>query len=551
MSRARRPVLLVTALVTAGLGLVLDVQVLGRAGAATWVPDALVGCAFLAGAVVLAWSGPAGRLPWLLAATGLTWFVGGLDPGLVVLHRGPLVHLALAYPTGRLTGAARLVVPVGYTASVLPVLWGSGPSTVVLLVGLVLTAVTQVRAARGPLRRAKRQALLVTAGVGGLLIGSALVRAVLPQPATQAFTLLSYDVALIAVAGLVAHGVLRATWMRAPVTDLVLQLERRSGVVEDALARVLGDPDLRVGYWSGEDYVDAAGRPVHLPRPQDGRAATLVERRGRPLAVLVHDEAVLADATLLDAVGTAARLSEDNAGLQQAVARRLLDVEGSRRRLMAAGDDERARLVERLAEGAEQRLVALESCLARAARVATGSAVAEVERAHDELARTRGDLRALAAGLDPCRTAAGGLRGALQDLAARSSLPISVTAPDLALPPELASTVWFVCAEAVTNAVRHASASAARVQITVEPGRLLLTVTDDGTGGADMANGSGLRGLRDRVEALGGTLHVASGHGAGTVVRTLLPHPVHTPAGGPAARPGARVAAPADGRRSP
>lgn len=148
---------------------------------------------------------------------------------------------------------------------------------------------------------------------------------------------------------------------------------------------------------------------------------------------------------------------------------------------------------------------------------------ADVERAQAELDRTRRDLRALAQGLDSYSPAPGGLRAALQELVRRSPLSATVTGPEVVARPEVGAAVWFVCAEALANAARHAHATRTCVELTADDARVQLTVTDDGVGGADPSAGTGLRGLQDRVETLGGELTVDAGPDGGTVVRASLP----------------------------
>ena len=509
------------------LGLAVDLHVLGPDDPAAWVPDVTVGWAFLVAAGVRARQARSAQAAVLLALTGVTWFAGSLVPGLVLLHRGPLVHLAFAHPTGRWSRAAAVAVPVAYAAAVLPGAWGSEPGTVALACGLVVAAVLHRRAARGPLGRARQQALGVTTAVAGVLVVSVAVRALLPGGQADALTLAAYQLTLVAVAVLAARAVPSGPERRVPVTDLVLQLGGRSGAVAEALARVLDDPSLRVGYRLGDGFVDASQRVVELPEPGDGRAVTPVLHAGKPVAVLVHDAAVVADPALLDALAVAARLSEQHAHLQSQVQQRLQDLQDSRERLLRAADTERTRLAQRVTEGAERRLDELAEVLRRARSASPGQAGGTVvEAAQEELDRTRHDLRRLAAGLDPWSAASGGLREALRELARRSPLPVSVMGPDVAPGREVGAAAWFVCAEALANAARHAHATRARVELAVDGAFLQVTVVDDGAGGADPADGTGLRGLQDRVETLGGHLTVAAGPSSGTEVRAVLPlHP--------------------------
>ena len=524
MTARRRAVLLAALSAALGLGLLVDLRAFGAADAATWAPDVTVGWAFLVAAGAVALRAHGCRLAALLALIGATWFAGSLAPGLAVLHRGPLVHLAFAYPSGRLARTGLVTVPAAYVAAVVPAAWGSEPGTVALAAALVLAAVLHRRAGRGPLGRARQQAALVTTAVACVLVVSAVLRFALPGGEADAATLLAYQLTLLVVAVLSARAAASRRWHPAPVTDLVLQLGGRTGAVAEALARVLHDPSLRVGYRVGAGFADASGRAVVLPEPGDGRGVTSVLQAGEQVAVLVHDDAVLADQGLLDAVAAAARLSEQNARLQAQVEQRLRDVQDSRERLLVAADSERGRLAQRLADGAGRRLAELTECLERA-RSATADEAdgTDVERVQAELDRTRRDLRALAEGLEPCAPASGGLRTALLELARRSPLSVTVTGGEVVCRSEVGAAVWFVCAEALANAARHAHATRACIELTADADHVRLTVADDGSGGADPAAGTGLRGLQDRVETLGGVLTVGAGPDGGTLVQTTLP----------------------------
>ena len=524
MTGRRRVVLLAALAAALGLGLILDLQVFGADDVATWVPDVAVGWAFLAAAGALALRAPHDRLAPLLALIGVAWFVGSLAPWLAFLHRGPLIHLAFAYPSGRLSRAGLVAVPTAYVAAVLPEAWGSEPGTVALAGALVVAASLHRRAGRGPLGRARQQALLVTTAVAGVLVVSAALRLALPGSGAGAATLQAYQLTMLVVAVLSARAAANGSWRQSLVMDLVLQLGGRSGAVAEALARVLDDPSLRVGYRSGSSFVDASGRAVDLPESGDGPAVTPVLHAGEQIAVLVHDRAVLADQALLDAVAAAARLSAQNAQLQEQVEQRLGDLRDSRERLLVAADTERRRLAQGLADGVGRRLAELATSLQRIRSAAADQAHdADVERAQAELDRTRRDLRALAEGLDSYSPAPGGLRAALQELVRRSPLSATVTGPEVVARPEVGAAVWFVCAEALANAARHAHATRTCVELTADDARVQLTVTDDGVGGGDPSAGTGLRGLQDRVETLGGELTVDAGPDGGTVVRASLP----------------------------
>jgi signal transduction histidine kinase len=490
-----------------------------------WVPDLITGWALI-GCGLVGWSArPASRSGPLLAATGVAWFAGNFSASALYLHRGPLVHLVLSYPSGTL--GARLVrgaVVIGYGAALVPALWRSEATTMALAALMVTVAVLVHTRALGRDRRASAYALRATAFLAIVLAGTACVRLALPTQAATDATLLVYEAALCLLAAALLAGLERAPWERAPVTDLVLELgEARSGSLRDALAAALGDPTLEIGYWLGGPggYVDAEGRPLELPALGSARRVTPVERDGDAIAVLVHDPAVLADPGLSGALRAAARLAASNARLQAEVLAQVTELDASRRRLVRAADEERRRLERRLRDTVEARLTELARTLERA-HTSAGTDE-QVRRVQQQLTRVLEELQELAAGLHPRGLAQGGLAGALASLAEHSPVPVDLSVPNDQLPEEIATAAYFVCSEALANAVKYAGATRVAITVTVDVKSVRVTICDDGVGGANPAAGTGLRGLADRLEALGGVLGVDSPPGGGTRVTAELP----------------------------
>jgi signal transduction histidine kinase len=198
----------------------------------------------------------------------------------------------------------------------------------------------------------------------------------------------------------------------------------------------------------------------------------------------------------------------------------------SRKRLVQVADEERRRLERDLHDGAQQRLVALTHRLHLALKF-LGSDDERVREQLDvcalEVREAIDDLRRVANGLHPPVLTEAGLPAALRALARRSPLPVTLrSAPDRRFASEIETAVYYLVSEALTNTVKHAAATAASVDVRSEDGRIVVEVADDGRGGADPAQGSGLRGLNDRVEAVGGTLVITSGQ-AGTTVQAVFP----------------------------
>ncbi|MGH2996383.1 MAG: PAS domain-containing sensor histidine kinase, partial [Gaiellaceae bacterium] len=198
----------------------------------------------------------------------------------------------------------------------------------------------------------------------------------------------------------------------------------------------------------------------------------------------------------------------------------------SRARIVQAGDVERRRLERNLHDGAQQRLVSLSLAL-RLAESKLESDPHEAGRlldaASDELAQALQELRELARGIHPAVLTDRGLGPALEALAGRAPLPVELALTDHALPPPVEAAAYYVVSEALTNVARYAEASAVQVRVERSDGRAVVEVADDGVGGADPSQGSGLRGLADRVEALDGSLVVESSPGSGTRIRAEFP----------------------------
>jgi signal transduction histidine kinase len=496
---------------------------------APWA-DFAVG-AFLIGCGVLAWDRrPESRVGALMWLAGFTWFLGTAFEPALYLHRGPLVHLLLSYPGGRLpTRSARAVVAVAYVDAAIEPLASNDWLTLALSGAVAAAAVHTFRSATGPARSAARIALGAVLAIEAVLVIGAVDR--LAEWEGDLTILWAYDLVLASTAIVLAVDLLRARWSEAVLTGLVVDLGAQdSGSLRIALARSLGDPSLVVGYRlpEMETFVDEAGLPIELPPFGSGRAATPIRDRGEQVAVLVHDEALLADPKLLESVAAAARLAVANAALQAETRARADELEASRRRLVEAGDRQRRRLEEDLRLGAERRLDRVRTLLAGARTKAAddGSSIARLET---ELEEALHELREFANGVHPTGLSEGGLEKALPLLAARSHVPVVIKGGTGRLPDSVEVALYFVCSEALTNVVKHAGASRVSIELREEASRVSISVLDNGIGGASTRRGSGLRGLADRVEALGGRLHLRSPLGGGTRVYAEVPVAISRP----------------------
>jgi signal transduction histidine kinase len=491
------------------------------------VGDAATGLALLlCGAVAWTRRPRAGAGP-LMLLSGVAWFAGDLWSALLYAHRGPLVHLLLTYPSGRVSSrATRALIAATYADGLIPDVARSEWVTLALMGAVTLTAIARRSAVGGVERRARATALAGAALLSAVLGLTALARLLDAGTGTAAVWALYGAVVAIAF-GLTAD-LLWGRWGRAALTGFVIDLGDRHEpqALRAALARTLGDPGLELAYRidGRAGWVDEAGRPAQLPAGDgDGRRVTLIDEGGTPVAALVHDPAALSDPALVSSVAAATSLAIANVRLQADVAGHVRDVASSRRRLVEAGDEERRRLGEQLAKGPQARLAAVGAGLEQLAKRAGGDAGETLRRLSDEVAASGVQLQEFAQGIRPRALTDGGLRPALTELAELSSVPVAVDVPAQRFAPAHELVAYFLCSEALANVTKHAAASRARISARASQGRLQVVVADDGVGGADVQRGSGLQGLADRVEALGGELRVESPPASGTRVEAILP----------------------------
>ncbi len=465
------------------------------------------------------------------------------------------LHVYLAYPSGRLVGRyERALVGVGYVAAlglqlVTLLLGGFDPLdvftvstqpalaewihhaelitlSVTCFAGVLVLASRQVEGGRMSLRPA---ALLIDTfalglvALGFLLLAGAYQWTVFSQLRLFAFA----AIGLAPVAFL--FGVLDARLARSGVADLMVALRANPTVdLREPLSLALRDPSLQVAYWLAQygSWADGDGNAVTLPTEEDVRATTLIDLDGEHVAALVHEPSLQDEPELLDAVSAAAALALQNVRLQVELKARLQELQGSRSRVIEAGQTERKRLERNLHDGAQQRLVALSLELALLGNRLGDDpdARARLDRAKDEVAQSLAELRDLARGIHPAVLTSHGLAVALQSLIGRSSVPVRLTVRLTGRPPEpVEVAVYYVVSESLANVGKHAQANEVSVTVVEEDGRVLVEVVDDGTGGADTEAGSGLRGLADRVEALGGRLRIWSPAGQGTRLQADIP----------------------------
>jgi signal transduction histidine kinase len=517
---------------------------------------------------VIAWARrPDSRFGPLMVAAGFAMFLSSLQWSAApvpytlgatfdLLPAAIFLHLFLAFPSGRLEREPeRALVVAGYASAfglqlAKMLLGGAEPRNVLGLVGesgatrtvekvelitlsvLCLAGIAVLVARRresvSPPRR--RIALLVDAfGLGLVAIAVLLLSAALEWPAFETIRRITFGVLGVApVAFLV--GLLNAHLSRPALSDLLAKLRTDPAPADlhNALADALRDPTLTLAYWLPEygSWVDMHGVPVELPEEGPGRAVTLIDRDGVSVAALLHDPSLADEPQLLDEVSAAAAIGLDNGRLQAELRARLDELRGSRQRVIEAGQEERQRLERNLHDGAQQRLIALslELGLLGEQLGSDPEASGRLAVARREVALSLEELRAVARGIHPAVVSGHGLAVAVESLAARATIPVrlTVTLKDR-MAERLEVAAYYVVSESLTNIAKHAQATSASVDITRRNGQVVVEILDDGVGGADTERGSGLRGLADRVEALGGRLRVWTPQGGGTRVRAEMP----------------------------
>lgn len=556
----RDPVLLLPLVVAAGLAvgwLGVDQHAAGTRIAA----DLALAWALTAASVVVVERPRWRRARWLLAATAFAvlgadlewanshalWTLGFVLEGLWAAF---LVQLVLTFPEGRswsriarvaivgayavtlggqLLGAlvapdARDVLSVGSHPSIARAIdhaqeiGGVGVALVVLF--LVLQ---RLHALGGPARRAQGpllSAAAITALTSLVWLGWAIATDARVLTLETIWRVVTVTIPLGIVAGIVWSRL-----RRPQASELVVELRSEAATtMRERLARALGDPTLDVAYRLGDGrYVDAAGRPIELPQRAD-RAITAVTAGGDEIAALVHDPALLDEPALVESVRATAALVLENERLAAEVRSQLAEMRASRGRIVTAADAERRRIERNLHDGAQQRLVTLSVALGLEASRADTATVDILSRAQAEVEQAIGELRELARGIHPTLLRDEGLTAAVEALARRAPLPVTVqTSVRDRLPDPVELAAYFVVSEALTNVVKHASATQASVLLERGPATLLVRVTDDGVGGAHVTPESGLAGLRDRLDALDATLLIESEAGRGTSVSAFFP----------------------------
>jgi signal transduction histidine kinase len=535
----------------------------------------IVGVSLLGSGLGLWRARPENRLGPVMVLTSLAWSAGQLteasSPALYTigtavqyLFIAGFVYLLLSFPSGRLSGSldralVGLALAVAGGLQVVAMLFGNktglrcsncpgnvlqafddNAAALALLVWLrilggasIVTTVVIVasRWARASAAQRREVAPVLIAGCATFAsLTFTIVDDLLGNPTGRlAANVFFYTAAALPVAVLAVF--LRRRLARGMVAGLVVQLGQPNTPLDlrDALARALGDPSLELAFWFPAErrYVSGNGGPVDLPGAGAGRRATFVERDGQPIAVLLHDPVLEHNAELVRSVCAAASLALENERLQAELRAQLAELQASRARLVEATDAERRRIERNLHDGTQQRLVSIAMSLG----LLEAKLPAEPAEVRPLVRETRAalglalqELRELTHGINPPLLTERGLVAALEELCRQAALPTTLkVALDERPPNQVETAAYFLASEALANAAKHSHATEVCVSVLRDAGELVVEVADDGIGGAATAGGSGLRGLADRIEALGGRFTVSSPPGRGTVLHADIP----------------------------
>jgi signal transduction histidine kinase len=515
--------------------------------------DLAIGWTYLYGGLAVWSSRPDNRTGRLMTLVGLTWFIGNVGVsdigGLKEIAAAfadtvavALIALILVYPSGRLETrvdrAAVVILAVGTllnnAAQFLPVPASIDIALGRLFGGVALTTFAGVVVIRrwvvAPRRRRPelRPVLIAGAILMGVLATNLVIQIVTVPEDLRAVLVAAKSLAPAAIplallVGFYRQSELRQRALLDAMPDLMIRLTRDGHWLD-----VRADGGVLFGR-----VPRVAGSSIGDLLPPDAAAAIL------SAATAAIDSGTLQQVDFsVDLPGGRrdfeSRVTPSGADEATAIVRDFTEqraaqteLRRSRTRIVEAIDAERRRLERDLHDGAQQRLVSLSLAL-RLVRsrlgADSGAAAAGLDDASIELKTALVELRELARGIHPAILTESGLGPALDSLSARSAVPADILAlPDRRLPPAVEATAYFVVSEALTNVAKYASATRATVTAACPRDTLRVEVADDGVGGADPAEGSGLRGLADRVAALGGRLSVDSPIGGGTRVVAEIP----------------------------
>jgi len=477
--------------------------------------------------------GRLGRLEKAILAAWVLYLLVAVVPWLlftpVIAGSAPLAGCNAACPTNALLIADRpsIAAPFGADMS-----WGTIAVSSATLACLLYRIATATRPRRRALLPVYVPAVMLT--VPALIFHGAVVRHLHLSSTTLSWTEWSLTFGWIALPyGFLLAAILATLFAAAALSAIVGRMVENPSAAQlrRILAEALDDPSLELAFPIDEagTFVSSSGAR-QSPTPPAGRSATLVERNGEAVAVIVHDQALETDPELVATAGRALLLAIENGRLLTELESASAELRASRARVVAAGDAERRRIERDLHDGAQQHLVALRIKVGLADELAQTDPAAALRFADlgTELEEILQELRNLAQGLEPPVLRQFGVREALASVSRRTTPPVRFEAAALGRYSEqVESAVYFCCLEALQNVGKHAGLEAhAVLRLWEEADQLSFEVRDDGAGYDTDRNpsaGQGLANMSDRIAALGGTLVLRSAPGHGTSVRGSVP----------------------------
>ncbi len=474
------------------------------------VTDLSVGFAF----VIAGWAatGPALQRA-LVGAVGPAWLAGSLFSSALSLHQALLAVALLTFPSGRLRNVPSVLISVCAVlvgCEFVPQLGVAGLFAGVAAVAF-LTAWNE-HAATYPVSAA-------AAIVAVLWFSWWSVR-----HAADTSPIFIYEATLIGVAAGFPLATRVSSWSRATAADRVLADVPVAGLpgLQLVLAAVLNDPGLRIDLGDDETRRLASKAGARIVSSQPATELRVLDGDQLLARILTTSRAV-SDRLTARAIEMAVRLMVINHRLRQQQAQRLAELEASRSRLLAAADRERERIASRLRNEAGVHLEQARVEFA-AGRPAADPELAElIDFAGSEVAAVADEVERIVDGVPPVALGAGQLRVAILLLAARIPVPVALDiSGDTAADVAVETALFYVCSETLTNVAKHSTATNVEIDLHRQGPQIVLTVSDDGQGGADSA-GSGLLGLADRLATVGGRITITSPSGAGTTIRATVP----------------------------
>ncbi len=516
------------------------------------------------------WRRPSNRVGGVLIAGGFAWFLSGLSnatlPALLAVGEitatlpfAAVAHLVLVYPTGRTAvRGSRTVIALTYITTLVlqapsylfererdqsPLFVADRPDLLRLGVDaqhgltvlvVVLTAWLVVRRYRSS-TPAVRRALAPVAGYGVFALASIPLIAEVVAPLVgldpiSRFVIQAAVLALVPVAFLL--GVFLGRYARTgEVTEMAwwfLPAVRDRAEVKAAIASALGDPSSEILYWleAYQAYANLGGDLVELPATGTDRRASEIRLEGRRVGAIVYDETLVNDPELVRVAGDALALALDRQRLVVELVASRDALAESRARIVEADERSRRRVARDLHDGLQGRLVVLAMQIgALAARLPPGPSRDQATELRGGIEQAIHLLRDMVRDMMPALLVERGLVAATREVVEGLPIPTELRCSDPIgrFDPTLESAAFFVVAEALANTLKHSRATAVEVSLRVSEDLLHIEVADDGIGGCVPSPNGGLRGLIDRVEALGGRMRLDSPPGAGTRMQVLLP----------------------------